>query len=82
MLYLNDLNFETVPALYKQKGSIFSETEADLGNAKTVDSAGVAFLVMWAKSLPEKRLTLKNVPDKAIALIRTFKLSELFSIEE
>lgn len=82
MLYLNDLNFETVPALYKDRASYFSDKDADLSRSSEVDSAGVAFLVMWAKNLPEKRLTLKNVPDRALALIRTFKVGELFNIEE
>ena len=82
MLYLNDLNFETVPAFYKDRASYYSDSEADLSGASTVDSAGVAFLVMWAKNLPQRRLTLKNVPDKALALIRTFKVGELFNIEE
>ncbi len=74
------LNTTTVPELWEQKEQYFVLDMVDLRNLQDVDSAGVAFLVQWAKALKGRRLTLKNTPPRLFKLIETFRVTELFDI--
>lgn len=76
------LTVKTVPALWEKRAEIFKDNSVDLGQVSEIDSAGVAFLVQWAKAQPERRLTLKGAPDNALRLIKTFKLSKLFELQD
>lgn len=76
----SELSFESVPLLWKDREEIFKANKVDLKECK-IDSAGMAFLVQWAKSLPSHQLAICNAPKNALDLISTYKLSELFNIE-
>ena len=80
MNHYQELSFQTVPALWKQRSGIFKSNEIDLLDTR-IDSAGIAFLVQWSKALNGQKLKIKNAPDNAINLIKTYRLTELFEIE-
>lgn len=69
-----------VPSLWQQRASLFTEQVCDLSAVTDIDSAGIAFLVQWAKALRRQgqTLTLLHVPAQALRLISTFKLQPLF----
>lgn len=71
------LTAATVPALWQERHTLFKEDSVDLGSLKEVDSAGIAFLVQWAKALPQGYLTLVNAPEAALKLVATFRLEDL-----
>lgn len=70
-----------VPVLWEQRSQIFTQSQLDLSQTEAVDSAGIAFLVQWAKSLPQKQLTLLHAPANVQALIKTFRLEPLFVLQ-
>ncbi|HIX56063.1 MAG TPA: STAS domain-containing protein [Candidatus Anaerobiospirillum pullistercoris] len=70
-----------VPVLWEQRSQIFKQSQLDLSQTEAVDSAGIAFLVQWAKSLPQKQLTLLHTPANVQALIKTFRLEPLFVLQ-
>ncbi len=74
------LTVKTVPALWQQRRELFKDDCTDLRGVDEIDSAGVAFLVQWAKAQPLGRLSLYNVPENALKLIKTFKLDPLFEL--
>ena len=76
------LNVNTVPKLWEKRFEIFKESKVDLKDLEDVDSAGVAFLVQWAKATPEHKLTLINATPRLLKLISTFRLEELFEIQK
>ena len=80
MNHYPELRFQTVPALWKQRSGIFKRNEIDLLDTR-IDSAGIAFLVQWSKALNGQKLKIKNAPDNAINLIKTYRLTELFETE-
>ena len=75
------MTVETVPGLWRGRDAIFRGPEIDLKTVEQIDSAGIAFLIQWSKSLAPRRLRLKNVPEAAIKLIDTFALRQLFEIQ-
>ncbi len=75
-----ELNVRTVPGLWERRKEIFSHNETDLSALSSIDSAGVAFLVRWSRTLGEGKLTLKAPPEEALRLIKTFKVEPLFEI--
>ena len=77
----NELTFSTVPGLWNNHDLIFKAKSLDLSDITKIDAAGIAFLVQWSKSLPSKKLNLIHVPTSAMNLISTFKLTEIFTVE-
>ncbi len=75
------LNVNTVPELWERRFEIFKESNVDLKNLEDVDSAGVAFLVQWAKATPRHKLILTHATPRLLKLISTFRLEELFEIQ-
>ena len=55
MNHYQELSFQTVPALWKQRSGIFKSNEIDLLDTR-IDSAGIAFLVQWSKALNGQKL--------------------------
>lgn len=75
------LNYEKVEELWAIRGELFKEKALDLSNVVSVDSAGISFLVIWAKNLKGEKLTVKAMPNEAKHLVDLFKVSELFDLE-
>ena len=75
------LNVNTVPELWEKRFEIFKESNVDLKNLEDVDSAGVAFLVQWAKATPRHKLILTHATPRLLKLISTFRLEEIFEIQ-
>ncbi len=82
MADLTALTCATVPELWKRRETLFTEHQADLSVLEEVDSAGIAFLVQWAKACEARgeKLQLAGVPPRALRLIRTFRLEGLFNL--
>ena len=81
MTFFTELTKLTVPELWKRRGEIFSADVINLDGVK-VDSAGVAFLVRWSKSLKNgKKLRLVKPNDDLLKLISVFRIAELFDCE-
>ena len=78
---LTELTFATVPLLWKQRETIFKDSVFDMQNIKKIDAAGAAYLVQWAKSHENKKIKLLNVSKTAVNLITTYRLNEIFEIE-
>ncbi len=78
---LTELTFATVPELWKHREKMFSESVFDMQNIKKIDAAGAAYLVQWAKSQDNKKIKLLNVSKSAVNLISTYRLNEIFEIE-
>lgn len=76
------MTVKTVPELWEQRSRLFAEGIVSLSGVSAVDSAGIAFLVQWAKARPGRRLILKGAPENALRLIETFKLQELFELQD
>ncbi|SFP61202.1 phospholipid transport system transporter-binding protein [Ruminobacter amylophilus] len=74
------LDFNSVEKLWKDRKTLFSDSVADLSSVDKIDSAGISFLVLWAKE-HENRLRIIKPPKEAINLIKLFKLNDLFSVE-
>lgn len=81
MRYFDKLTVLTVPELWKKRSEIFNDTVADL-NGSEVDSAGIAFLVRWSKSLGKNKLVLKGCGEDVLKLISIFELKPLFDTSE
>ena len=77
-IFLDTLTVKTVPSLFQKRQELFKAGLVDLSGLKEIDSAGVAFLVKWAKAQPSGTLRLEHVPKKATSLIDTYKLGTLF----
>ncbi len=80
------INFEimsaaTVPQLWLERHEIFQNNFIDMTCVKEIDSAGIAFLIQWSKSLKDRKLCLKHPPQAALRLIATFSLQPIFEIE-
>lgn len=78
---LTELTFANVPQLWKQRESFFKNSVFDMKNIRKIDAAGAAFLVQWAKTQDNKKIKLLNVSKTAVNLISTYKLNEIFEIE-
>lgn len=77
-LDLTRLTHVEVAALWPQRERIFAHNEVDLAQNQVVDSAGIAFLVQWAKHTQENKLTLHHASHNVRSLITTFHLEPLF----
>lgn len=69
-----------VAQLWSLREQIFKAAQVDLKDNEEMDSAGVAFLVQWAKSQGGK-LTIYHASDKVRSLIKTFRLEPLFVLK-
>ncbi|MGN0916535.1 MAG: lipid asymmetry maintenance protein MlaB [Succinivibrio sp.] len=76
-----ELSFATVPELWKKRAEIFKEDSIDLKNTSHIDSAGIAFLLKWAKTKNNGKLVVLNASKQTLDLIHTYKLNELFEIK-
>lgn len=79
---LSRLTHVEVAALWNMRTDIFKADEVDLKDNVQVDSSGIAFLVQWAKSCQNGRLTLLHSSDNVKALIKTFHLEPLFELKD
>ncbi len=79
---LTKLTHVEVAELWKRRDQIFSLAEAELKDNQAIDSAGIAFLVQWAKSKPEHKLVVRHASDTVRALIKTFRLESLFDMQD
>ena len=81
MSSVTELTKESVPGLWDRRQELFLQDSVSLANVP-VDSAGIAFLVRWTKSLKDgKKLTIKDASDDVVRLINVFKISQLFAME-
>ncbi|MDY6322379.1 MAG: anti-anti-sigma factor [Succinivibrio sp.] len=79
---IKELSVVSVPDLWKRRAEIFSSDRADLKGIG-VDSAGVAFLVRWAKSLGSgRKLMLEHPSADLVRLIGIFRVGSLFELKE
>ena len=81
MTEITELSFNTVTSLWKSRDLIFKAQSLDMSSITKIDAAGIAFLVKWAKSLQSKKQNLIHVPTSAMNLISTYKLEEIFKVE-
>lgn len=81
MINFETMSAETVPQLWLKRQEIFQNSFIDMTSVKEIDSAGIAFLIQWSKSLKDKKLCLKYPPQAALRLIATFGLQPIFEIE-
>ena len=72
------LDQRSVEKLWERKDAIFSSDRADLTDVTSVDSAGVAFLTLWAKNSPAGKLHIRNMPEDAVKLVHLFHTEPLF----
>lgn len=79
-LNIVELNAKSVCDLWNNRNELFTENTIDLNKIKKVDSAGIAFLVLWAKSTSSGKLSLISAPESAINLIKLFKLENMFEL--
>lgn len=79
---LEEISFDTVPALWQKRETLFKQSQIDLKDTTRVDVAGIALLVQWAKALPQGKLKIVHAPTCALNLINTYRLSQLFNLEE
>ena len=79
---LSRLTVDTVPQLWQERARYFALPAAKLGALKAVDSAGVAFLVRWAKNLKGERLILHQAPAQLVALLEIYRVKGLFKFAE
>lgn len=80
-LNVEQLTHVEVSDLWESRKKIFSQDQVDLVGVKSIDSAGIAFLVQWAKTRPQKKLTLIHSTHKVRSLIKTFHLEPLFELQ-
>lgn len=76
------LSSEQVSQLWRQRETLFRESELDLADLSQVDAAGLAFLVHWAKAQQKQasRLHLKNIPEQLRRLIQLYSVEPLFEL--
>ncbi len=72
------LDAKLVEKLWDNREDYFKENEVDLSGISRLDSAGMAFLVLWAKATPEKKLKIHNPPKDAENLLKLFHVAPLF----
>ena len=82
MNVLQKLTVKTVPKLWKEREELFMYDTVMFAQDAAVDSAGIAFLVQWAKSQKHSKLIIKNAPLNALQLIKTFRLQDLFEVQK
>lgn len=77
------LQGEQVRHLWETRAQWWQDESMDLGGVLTLDSAGVALMVKWAKATRERGLTprLTSAPDDFIKLATLYGVAGLFSVE-
>lgn len=79
----SELSVRTVPGYWKQRTEIFGSDCVDLSHLSVLDSSAAAFLVQWSKSHGEDfRLTLHHAPAALRGLLRTFRLEQMFVLQD
>lgn len=78
---VGSFDFLQVEKLWANKDELFINNSIDLSNVIKVDSAGIAFLVIWAKNLSGTKLHIKSMPLEAKHLVELFKVTELFDLD-
>ena len=82
MNVLQKLTVKTVPKLWKEREELFMSDSVMFAQDASVDSAGIAFLVQWAKHQKHNKLIIKNAPENSLQLIKTFRLQDLFDVQK
>ena len=72
-----------VSELWRRRDELFAHNELDLSEVSHVDSAGLAFLVKWAKSLQQlgERLRLNGASSRLGKLIELYAVEPLFDLQ-
>ena len=70
MNVLQKLTVKTVPKLWKEREELFMSDSVMFAQDASVDSAGIAFLVQWAKHQSTISLLLKMHPKTPCSLLR------------
>jgi len=76
-----NIDVKFVEKNWTQRKKIFIEEQVKLSDNVSIDSAGLAFLVLWAKELGQKKLQIVGAPRELVKLVETFKVTELFVIQ-
>lgn len=76
-----NIDVKFVEKNWTQRKKIFIEERVKLSDNVSIDSAGLAFLVLWAKELEQKKLHIVGAPRELVKLVETFKVTELFVIQ-
>lgn len=66
---------------WTNRKKIFIEEQVKLSDNVSIDSAGLAFLVLWSKELGQKKLQIIGAPRELVKLVDTFKVTDLFVIQ-
>lgn len=79
-----ELSFDTVPALYEQAKGVFAERlpeSVDLRGVERVDSAGVALMLAWIRTVHSQGQSLKfrNIPQHMASIADLCSVSHLFT---
>ena len=82
MNVLQKLTVKTVPNLWKEREELFMSDSVMFAQDASVDSAGIAFLVQWAKHQKNNKLIIKNTPENALQLIKTFRLQDVVDVQK
>lgn len=82
MLQTEKLTHKEVAKIWPNRESIFQGNEADLLGIKSIDSSGVAFLVLWAKSRSDHKLIVRHSTHQIRSVIRLFKVESLFDLQD
>jgi phospholipid transport system transporter-binding protein len=76
------LDFDTVPGVWEQSRAALDDAahiSIDLGGVTEVDSAGLALVIEWLRTVRGRgaQLTFAGVPDKLRALARISEVEDL-----
>ncbi len=66
---------------WTNRNKIFIEEQVKLSDNVSIDSAGLAFFVLWSKELGQKKLQIIGAPRELVKLVDTFKVTDLFVIQ-
>ena len=82
MNFTGRLTGETVPGYWKNRRELFSSAEADFRGLEAIDSAGLAFLVKWAKAVAAGggKLRLLNPTEQLSSIIGIYRVGDLFEL--
>ena len=82
MNFTGRLTGDTVPGYWKKRAELFSSAEADFSGLEAIDSAGLAFLVKWAKAVAAGggKLRLVNPTEQLTSIIGIYRVGDLFDL--
>ena len=77
------LDAEQVATLWQQRAALFAHEELELESVSQVDSAGLAFLVKWAKFRQQAggKLRLHGVTPRLSMLVELYAVEPLFDLQ-